>query len=176
VGRTVTIELTKEHRFRAKAMAVPGGYWSRARQAYCVDDPDARSAGAIMTLFPEVLNTTPEVLEIRNAGYRDARPYDFASELGLKLSVGPLGSKELYEWQDTDAGYLKAILERDGGCHVGWDRGLGKTLITAAFIKKLGAQRSLIVTRNGTQEPVWQRELSTALPGHEILVLPEGRG
>lgn len=171
----MTIELTKEHRHRTKALAIPGGYWSRNRQAYCVDNPDARCAAAIMTLFPEVLNEYPEIMEIRNAAYKDARPYDFASELGLRLALGPgdLGGKELYDWQDTDAGYLQAIMERDGGAHVGWDRGLGKTLITAAFIKKLGAKRSLIVTRNGTQEPVWQRELVPALDGYEVLVYPD---
>lgn len=171
----MTIELTKEHRFRDKAMAVPGGYWSRARQAYCVDDPDARSAAAIMTLFPETLNEYPQIYDIRNAAYKDARPYDFASELGIRLDLGPddLGGKTLYDWQDTDAGYLRAIMERDGGAHVGWDRGLGKTLISAAFIRKLEAQRTLVVTRNGTQEPVWQRELTGALPDHEIIVYPD---
>lgn len=171
----MTIELTKEHRHRSMALAIPGGYWSRARQAYCVDDPNARCAAAIMTLFPEVLNTNPEIYEIRNAQYKDARPYDYASELGIRLSLGPddLGGKTLYEWQDTDAGYMQAIMERDGGAHVGWDRGLGKTLVTAAFIRKMGAMRSLIVTRNGTQEPVWQRELSAALKGYEILVFPD---
>lgn len=171
----MTIELTKEHKYRTKALAVPGGYWSRARQAYCVDNPDARAAAAIMTLFPEVLNESPEILEIRNAAYKDARPHDFATELGIRLSLGPndLGGKTLYDWQDTDAGYLKAIMERDGGAHVGWDRGLGKTLVTAAFIQSFGANRSLIVTRNGTQEPVWQRELSEALPNHEVVVFPD---
>lgn len=169
----MTVELTKEHKYRSKALAVPGGYWSRARQAYCTDDPDARTCAAIMTLFPDVLNTQPEILEIRNAGYAKARPYDFASELGIRLSVGPLGSKQLYDWQDTDAGYLMAIMERDGGAHVGWDRGLGKTVVSAAFIAKSEAKRTLIVTRNGTQEPVWQRELRECLPQHEIVVLPD---
>lgn len=169
----MTIELTKEHRFRQKAMAVDGSYWSRARQAYCVDNPDARAAAAIMTLFPEVLNEYPEVLDIRNAAYNTARPYDFASELGLHLGVGQMGDKALYDWQDTDGGYLRAILERDGGIHVGWDRGLGKTLITAAIIKATGSTRSLVVTRNGTQEPVWEVELKAALPGYEIVILPD---
>jgi SNF2 family DNA or RNA helicase len=181
----MTIELTKEHAQRTKALAVPGGYWSRARQAYCTDDPDARCAAAVMTLFPSALIQYPELFDIRNEGYKDSRPYDFASELGIRLNVGKLGDKSLYEWQDTDAGYLKAIMERDGGAHVGWDRGLGKTLISAAFIQSLGAQRSLIVTRNGTQEPVWQAELAGkfnkdgvwikgALEGtHEIVVLPD---
>jgi len=169
----MTIELTKEHRHRSKALAVPGAYWSQARQAYCTDDPDARCAAAIMTLFPEVLNTRPEIQEIRNTVLKGARPHDFASGLKIRLGVGALGAKALYDWQDTDAGYLKAIMERDGGAHVGWDRGLGKTLVSAAFIKSLAAQRALIVTRNGTQEPVWQRELTAALPDYEVLVLPD---
>lgn len=169
----MTIELTKDHAKRQQAMAVPGAYWSRARQTYCVDDPDARAAAAIMTLFPEAINKYPEIYDIRIAGYANARPHDYASELGISLGVGALGSKSLYSWQDTDAGYLRAIMERDGGAHVGWDRGLGKTVVSAGFIKSLGPSRTLIVTRNGTQEPVWQRELSECLPGHDIVVLPD---
>lgn len=181
----MTIELTKDHAKRAPALAVPGGYWSRAREAYCVDNPDARCAAAIMTLFPATLISNPELFDIRNEGYKDSRPYDFATPLGIRLNVGQLGDKTLYEWQDTDAGYLKAIMERDGGAHVGWDRGLGKTLISAAFIQSLGAERSLIVTRNGTQEAVWQAELAGKFDRegnwvrgalqdtHEIVVYPD---
>lgn len=169
----MTVELTKEHTQRSKALAVPGGYWSKARAAYCVDDPDARCAAAIMTLFPDVVNTCPAVVEIRNAGFEDSRPWDYATELDIKINVGQMGEKTLYNWQDTDLGYLKAIMERDGGAHVGWDRGCGKTLATAAFIKGLNAMRTIVFTRNGTQEPVWQRELTEALPGYEILVYPD---
>lgn len=169
---SVTIDLTDDHRYRMKAMAVDGAYWSKERRTYAVDNPTPRAAAATIALFPETLVTHPELTEIRDRDYGNARPYDFAGELGLSLEVGPLGGKTLYPWQDTDAGYLAAILRRDRGAFVGWDRGLGKTLVTAAFIKKLGSRRSLIVGRNDAKEPVWQDQLVELLPGHEVLVLP----
>jgi hypothetical protein len=183
---SLTIDLTDDHRYRTKALAVPGAYWSRERKTYAVDNPTPRSAAATIALFPEALVDHPELTAIRDRDYGNARPYDFATELGIRLDVGPLGEKRLYEWQDTDAGYLAAILRRDGGAFVGWDRGLGKTLVTAAFIRKLDAQRSLIVARNDAKEPVWYNQLMgwdkdledyveakrLLPPGHTVLVLP----
>lgn len=154
-----TYVLTADHRYRGKALAVDGAYYSHERKAYAVDNPSPRAAAAIMALFPEVLVDHPELAEIRTRGYGDARPYDYASELQIRLEVGTLGDKELYGWQDIDAGYLNAILARDGGIHVGWDRGLGKTIITAAFIRKTEATRSLIVARNDAKVSVWQHQL-----------------
>jgi hypothetical protein len=168
----LSITLTNDHRYRLKALAVPGAYWSRERAAYVVDNPSPRAAAATIALFPELLIEHPELTEVRDSGYGDARPTDFASELGLQLRVGELGDKTLYPWQDTDAGYLEAILRRDKGAFVGWDRGLGKTLITAAFIRKLDARRSLVVARNDAKDPVWREQLEEYLPDHEILVLP----
>lgn len=181
----MTIELTKDHKYRQQALAVPGGYWSRARGAYCTDNPDARTAAAIMTLFPECLNEHPELYDIRTAAQQDSRPYDFASELQIRLNVGLLGDKQLYDWQDVDLGYITAIMERDGGAHIGWDRGLGKTLATAAIIKKLDLKRTLVVCRNDAKDSVWRSELAGHfdrdgqwvkgfLEGtHEILVYPD---
>jgi hypothetical protein len=173
--RALTVELTTEHRHRTKALAVPGAYWSRARQAYAVDNPDPRTAAAIMALFPETVIEYPQVQEIRDSAYGNARPHSYADELGMSLQLedGALGEVTLYGWQDSDAGYLKAIMERDGGIHVGWDRGLGKTVIAGAFIKATGARRTLILARNDAKELTWLKELEPLLPDHDILVLPD---
>jgi SNF2 family DNA or RNA helicase len=169
----LSVTLTNDHRYRLKALAVPGAMWSRERAAYVVDNPSPRAAAAIIALFPELLVEYPQLTEIRDSAYGDARPYDFASELGLRLELeAPLGGKTLYDWQDTDAGYLKEILRRDKGAFVGWDRGLGKTLITAAFIEKLEATRSLVVARNDAKDSVWRAQLEEYLPEHRIIVLP----
>lgn len=169
----ITIELTSDHRYRGRALAVPGAYWSRARGAYAIDNPDARAAAAAIALFPEVLTKYPELQEIRESAYGAARPYDFATELNLSLDVDQLGDVRLYDWQDRDGGYLKAIMDRDGGAYVGWDRGLGKTVIAAAFIRSLHTRRALIAARNDAKEAVWFRQLSALLPDHRILVLPD---
>jgi superfamily II DNA or RNA helicase len=184
---SLTVELSKEHRHRTKALAVPGAYWSREGQAYRVDNPDARAAGAIMALFPEALIEYPEIQAIRDAAHGKARPHDYATELGLRLELknGDLGGITLYDWQDTDGGYLKAILERDGGAHVGWDRGLGKTVVSAAFVQSLKTRRTLIVVRNDAKESVWYAHLAGHYDrngvwvkglledSHDIWVLPD---
>lgn len=167
-----TIELTREGKYHLKVRAIEGAYWSRERKAYVVDNPTPRAAAATIALFPEALVAHPELTAIRDRDYDNARPHDFATELGLRLDVGALGDKTLYSWQDVDAGYLAAILGRDRGAFIGWDRGLGKTIVTAAFIKKLEVQRTLIVSRNDAKAPVWYDQLKPLLPDHEILVLP----
>lgn len=169
----LTVVLTDDHRYRGRALAVPGAYYSRERKAYAIDNPNARAASAAIALFPEVLIAHPELQAIREAGYGDARPYDYASEVNIKMGVGKLGDLTLYNWQDTDGGYLHAILERDGGSFPAWDRGLGKTVITAAFIKRMGARRTLVAARNDAKEVVWEAQLKELLPDHQIAVLPD---
>src|SRR5690349_24756218 len=68
-------------------------------------------------------------------------------------------------------------MERDGGAFVGWDRGLGKTTASAAFIKHFvgHGEKALVVTRNDTKDAVWKRQLTEdpgLLPGWDVRVLP----
>lgn len=171
-----TFVLTADHRYRGRALAVPGAYWSSARRAYAVDNPDGRSASAIIALFPEALIEYPELADIRDNAYGANRPYDYASEAGIRLELaeGALGDGfTLYDWQDQDGGYLHAIMERDGGSFPAWDRGLGKTVLSAAFIQKTKAQRTLVVARNDAKDAVWEVQLRERLPNHRILVLPD---
>lgn len=168
----LSINLTNDHRYRNRALAVPGAYWHRDRGYYVADNPTPRAAAAIIALFPEVLIEHPELHTLRERDYGDARPHDYASEVGLHLDVALGGQVELYDWQASDLGYLRAIAERDGGAFVGWDRGLGKTIATAALMKATSAKRTLIVTRNDTKEAVWQKELARVLPEWRLLILP----
>lgn len=168
----IQIKLTEDYRYRGRAMAVPGAYWSKQHKAFMADNPDPRAAAAIIALFPAALVEHPELSTIRDSVYGTARPYNYADEADLALDVEGFPIK-LYDWQNTDGGYLLAIMERDKSAHVAWDRGLGKTVITAAFIHKLEAQRTLIVARNEAKDFVWLPELDRLLPDHQILVLPD---
>lgn len=173
--------LTQDHARRVAALAVPGAYWSREQGAYVMDNPTPRAAAAAITLFPEALLRHPELQAVRDRDYGDARPHDFATPLGIRLDVGELGPHRLYDWQDTDAGYLAAIMERDGGAFVGWDRGLGKTTASAAFIKNFvgSGEKALVVTRNDTKDAVWKRQLTEdpgLLPDYDVRVLPNPKG
>jgi SNF2 family DNA or RNA helicase len=170
-----TITLTDDHRLRQRALAVPGAYWSREHKDYRADNPTPRAAAAIIALFPDALIEHPELTRVRDRDYGNARPHDYAAEVGLHLDVDLGGDVNLYDWQARDLGYLRAIAERDGGAFIGWDRGLGKTIATASLIKAFGAKRSLVVTRNDTKESVWQRELARVLPVHRLLVLPNAK-
>jgi len=174
------VELSPEWADRARATAI-GGYWSKERKAWVVTNPDARTARAAITLFPHILAERPELAEVAESDLGDgARPTDFATELDLSLGLDSLGPGQLYPFQDRDAAYLAAIMRRDGergddmGAFVGWDRGLGKTAVTAAFIKHFGWQRTIVVCRNDTKVPVWYRQLAEeAYPGAECGWLPE---
>lgn len=178
------ILLSDEFMDQAKAKAINGTYWARGK-GWVLANPTPRDARAAIALFPSVLADYPELAdraeEDLGAG---ARPHDFAAELDLTLGLDGLGPGALYDWQDRDAGYLAAILQRDGGAFVGWDRGLGKTAVTAAFIKKLEVQRSIVVCRNDVKESVWRRQFSEEayrgapggwLPDHEVVVIPNAK-
>jgi hypothetical protein len=179
VIEAATVELTERHEERIRALAVPGAYWSKERGHYCLDNPTGRAARAAITLFPHVLQDHPDLIKRSEADYGiGARPYNFADEFGSRLNVGPLGPHELYDWQDTDLGYLYQIMLRDGGVNILWDRGLGKTTATAAFIQKLNAVRSVVVCRNDTKVPVWEKQLARdpgLLPDHRIVIIPNDK-
>jgi hypothetical protein len=173
----VTIRLTNDGKRRLAVQAIEGSYWSKDAKSWVTDNPSPRTAAAIIALFPDALVDHPELQEIRDRDYADARPYDYASELGMSLDEDRVlpGGRTLYKFQDRDIAYLQAIGKRDGGAFIGWDRGLGKTTAAAAIINSTGAQRSLIVTRNDTKTDVWFNELSELLPDHDIRVLPNAK-
>lgn len=152
-----------------------GGYWDKGRQAYCILNPTAREAAIAIALFRDVLNRHPELLELRDSAYQEARPTDYATDVGLTLDP-VLNGVTLYDWQNVDGGYMRAIMERDGGANILWDMGLGKTTLSAGFIQKMGAQRTLVVCRNDAKDPVWRAQLEALLPDQRLAVLPNPKG
>lgn len=165
------IALTSDHKYRIRALAVPDAFWDGPEKEYAIIDPSPRAARAAIALFPDVLNRHPELLEVSNAGLESVRPTDYATALGLPMDVD-LEGIELYPWQESDLAYIKAILQRDGAAQILWSRGLGKTIAAAAFMRKLEAQRTLIVCRNDAKDPVWREQLEAILPEHHLMVLP----
>lgn len=170
-----TVEITDQHELRSRALAVPGAYWHRERRQYVVDNPSSRAARAILRLFPERVLHYPSLVPMAEKDYGEshARPHDFANELGIEIDVGEFADgKVLYDWQDTDAGYLEKILERDQGVFVNWEPGLGKTICTAAFLRKMDWKKTIVVCRNDAKESVWKRQLSELLPHVSLRVIP----
>lgn len=170
------VRLSDEWTKRQAAYEVDGSYWDGDEGAYMVDDPTPRAASIALALFPNLIEEYPQLVDIRSSGYEDARPRDFATEMDLHLGgSGPFvfaNGRELYEFQDVDAGYLDAILDRDHGCFVGWSRGLGKTTVAAALIRARQYQDTLVVCSNTAKGPVWQKELRDLLPDYQVVILP----
>lgn len=173
----IRIRLTDEWTKRQAAFEVDGAYWDGAEGCWMVDDPSPRAASIALALFPELIESYPELVDIRASGYGTARPTDYATGLGLSLgrSAEFDNGRVLFEFQDTDVAYVKAIIERDKGAFIGWSRGLGKTTAAAALIRDLGYERTLVVCSNTAKLPVWALELGELLPGHRIVVLPNAK-
>lgn len=174
-----TVEITNQHELRLHALAVPNAYWHRERRFYVVDNPTSRAARAVMRLFPERVIEYPWLVDKAEEDYSgdEARPYDFASELGIHLDhAGFADGKALYAWQDIDAGYLNAILVRDEGIFVNWEPGLGKTVFTAATIQSRGWHKTVVVCRNDAKEAVWGRQLRELLGDtYEVFIIPNAK-
>lgn len=172
------IELTSEWTRGHMARAVPGSFWDGERGAHCVDDPNQRTAAIILTLFPELSNEYPELVLLRESLASDARPFDNATATGIRIEAPTVEAQLLdegysfYEFQSLDLGYINAVLNEHGAGALLWDRGLGKTLGTAALIESQGAFASLVVAPNTAKHSVWGRELERFLPEHRVFVLP----
>lgn len=174
-----TVEITDQHELRGMALAVPGAYWHRERKHYVVDNPTARSARAVMRMFPKTVIEYPELVSVAEQDYgkADARPHDYPNDLKIEIDVGEFADgKVLYDWQDIDAGYLAAIMERDEGAFVGWEPGLGKTICAAAFMRKFDWRRTIVICRNDAKESVWANQLRDLLPEYELRIIPNPKG
>lgn len=79
--------------------------------------------------------------------------------------------EEKWPNQDTDLGYAAAILQRHHGFQLGWSRGYGKTLGTAALIEANHYRSVVVSPPNSAKFDTWVRELEHYLPSHEIVVM-----
>lgn len=99
-------------------------------------------------------------------------PYPFTS-----TPLQPFPPSRWYEevWpnQDTDLGYVAAILQKHGAAGLGWSRGYGKTLGLAAITEANGYKSVLVAVPNSAKLDTWVRELQKRLYTHRVLVYPD---
>jgi SNF2 family DNA or RNA helicase len=176
------------------ARAVPGAFYDPAqpwtdengrqrRGCMVLPFPTPRAAIVALTLAPGLANEYPELEALRDQLLIDVRPTDYASKLGLHIDA-PHVHKWLtdqgLDWlefedgatQDTDLGYAAAMLEKIHAFYLGWARGYGKTLGTAAIIEARGYNRVLVAAPNSTKVDTWVQQLVPLLPGYTIKVMP----
>lgn len=87
------ITLTDQWERQQAARAVPGSYYSRDAGAWVLEDPTPRAAAVALKLFPELIRTHPELLEIREALAQDVRPIDYASDYAKPIAAPRLRTR-----------------------------------------------------------------------------------
>ena len=180
------ITLTEEWNRQAAARAVPGAYFDG--QAWVLEHPTARAAVVALKLFPHLMHTEPELVELRDSTLLNAKPVDYAGQLGLRI-LAPRVRHQMNnrgwflqhakalpldagaDYQEVDLGYAAACLREHKGFYLGWARGLGKTVGTAALIDELDCQSTLVVAPNTSKASTWAAELEWATPWLEVIVL-----
>jgi SNF2 family DNA or RNA helicase len=199
------IELTREYTKGLAARAVPGAYFDSDEKAWVLAEPTPRAAAVALRLFPGIEHDHPELIELRDTLTRDAKPVDYASDLRLPFSaprveaamwttaypeghpkageprhwtldessVTPIGASA--DYQRVDLGYTAAVLQEHGGAYVGWARGLGKTLATAALMDALDTKAAMVVAPNTAKQATWASELEWACPWLTVLVMPNDK-
>lgn len=173
----MTLTLTTEYVKSPQARAVPGAYFSQEHHGWVLDDPTPRAAAVALRMFPALSLEHPELLELRASLGQEVRPFDNATPFDSPIAAPRVRSRlwieshDLYEFQALDAGYLAAVIQQHGGAYLGWERGLGKTIGTAAMIDELDCQRTLVVCPNTAKLSVWEPELRRLCPWLEVVVL-----
>lgn len=159
----MTITITTEMQRSPIARSIPGAYYDREVKGWAID-PDTltpRAATVLLTLFPEIAVSNPEVCEIRDKLVQFVRPFDNATPHNQPLVATELRrtmeaeGKQPYEFQELDTGYLRDVMKQHGAAYLGWERGLGKTIGGLGIIEDLGAKRVLIVAPNTAKRIVW---------------------
>ncbi len=199
------IVLTQEWTKSAAARAVPGAWWNNDVDAWVIggdDEVTPRSAVVALKLFPHLMHEYPELVELRDSILQDARPVDYASQLGLRIGA-PRVRERMWnapypeghpkagqprrwdlakakavpidcgeDYQEIDLGYAAACLRQHKAFYLGWARGLGKTLGACALLDELECSSALIVAPNTAKASTWAAELEWATPWLTVLVLP----
>lgn len=175
------ITLTDEYRLHQQARAVPGAYYDRERKAFVLANPTPRAAAVALRLFPNLAAEHPELPELRAKLGQEIRPFDNAAQYGGCIAAPRVRAQlaeeghDLYAFQALDLAYVAAVLESHGGAYLGWERGLGKSVGTAALIDELDCRRTLIVAPNTAKRAVWAPELARLCPWLEVVVLRNSR-
>jgi SNF2 family DNA or RNA helicase len=173
----VVIELTTEYVKSPQARAVPGAWFDRDRKAWVLKDPTPRAAAVALRLFPALAAQYPELPELRSQLGQEIRPFDQATKYGQQIEAPRVRQQlhaeghDLYEFQSTDLAYTAAVLRQHGASYLGWERGLGKSVGTAALLDELDSQRVLIVAPNTAKRAVWEPELHRLCPWLDVIVL-----
>jgi hypothetical protein len=175
------------------ARAIPGAEWSREHHAMVLPAPTARDAMVALTLMPTLANDHPELVELRDTLIQNVRPTDHATRLQIKIDA-PIVHKSLldegHDWlefdhevnepvgdywprQDTDLGYIAAIVDKHGAAGLGWSRGYGKTLGTAAIAEANGYRSVLVAAPNSAKADTWAQELAHRRPDAQVLIFPD---
>ncbi len=173
----MSITLTEDYVKSPQARAVPGAFFSKEQKAWVLTDPTPRAAAVALRLFPALAVQYPELPELRAQLGQQVRPFDNATTHNIHIAARRVRRElqrdghDLYEFQAVDLGYHAAVLDAHGGTYMGWERGLGKTVGTAALIDELDCQQTLIVCPNTAKRAVWEPELRRLCPWLEIVVL-----
>jgi SNF2 family DNA or RNA helicase len=171
-----------------QALAVPGAVYSHDDGGMILPIPTARAAVVALTLKPMLAELYPELAELRDTLLTTVRPTDYATKAGLHIDA-PVVHQSLLDqgsdWlqfeldpgasQDTDLGFAAAMLQKIHFFYLGWARGYGKTLGTAAIIEANGYQRVMVAAPNSSKVDTWAMELCRRLPSHDVLIMPNDK-
>lgn len=173
------------------ARSVPGAIYSSEHKSMILPVATARSAIVALALAPGLANNHPELVELRDSQTQTVHIHDYATALQIPIDAPVVHQKLLddgHDWlrfdqqvnrqvdgywpnQNTDLGYAAAIMERHGAAALGWSRGYGKTLGTAAIVEANAYKSVLVASPNTVKFDTWHRELAHFLPSHQVLIL-----
>lgn len=85
--------------------------------------------------------------------------------------AGPSRYCDRWPNQSTDLGYAAAMLRKIHGFILGWSRGYGKTIGTAAIIEANHYNSVVVAVPNSAKVDTWVRELEHYLPSHQLVVM-----
>jgi SNF2 family DNA or RNA helicase len=171
-----------------EARAVPGAVYSHEHGGMILPWPTARAAIVALTMKPSLASEYPELVELRDTLLTTVRPTDYATKAGISINA-PVVHQSLLEqgsdWLDfeldpgatqaTDLGFAAAMLQKIHAFYLGWARGYGKTLGTAAIIEANGYEQVLVAAPNSSKADTWAMELLKRLPSHDVLIMPNDK-
>jgi len=179
--------VTQDFQKSRMARSIPHCYWGGGEgiKWWVINkvDIDPRTSVILLKLFPQLGIQYQFLFDLQASLRSEVRPFDNATPYNTGINapniVAALAKDgfKMYDYQALDLGYLHAQMRRFGGCYIGWDRGLGKTLGSCAIIDELGddGKQVLVVAPNTAKVAVWKPEIERFLPAYEVIVLPNAK-